>query len=58
MTKDKDEDRNNRRTIREQIDEHLKRVYRTTLNEDLPERFRDLLAQLKVKDSGGKGGTG
>ncbi len=57
MTKDKDEDGLNRRAIREQIDENLKRVYSATLNEELPDRFRDLLAQLQAKEGSKKGGA-
>jgi Anti-sigma factor NepR len=55
MTKFKDEDPPKRQAIRAQIDENLKRVYTTALNEELPDRFRDLLAQLKSKggDQGG-----
>lgn len=36
----------------EQIDENLRRVYEDTLNEQLPDRFHDLIAQLKKKDEG------
>lgn len=57
MTKDRNEDRPDRRAIRAQIDENLKRVYSATLNEELPDRFRDLLAQLKAGDGSGKGGA-
>ncbi len=57
MTKDKDEDATRRQAIREQIDENLKRVYTATLNEELPDRFRDLLAQLKGKEGSGTGGS-
>ena len=55
MKKDKEEDVSNRQAIRAQIDENLKRVYAATLNEELPDRFRDLLAQLKGRttDKGG-----
>ena len=38
-----------------QIDENLKRVYASALNEELPDRFKDLLAQLKAAQ-GAKGG--
>lgn len=55
MTKDKGEDGANRRAIRDQIDENLKRVYRDSLSEELPDRFRELLAQLKAKDGPGNG---
>jgi len=57
MTKDKDEDATRRQAIREQINENLKRVYTATLNEELPDRFRDLLAQLKGKEGSGTGGS-
>jgi Anti-sigma factor NepR len=56
MTTDKEDDAPKRQAIRAQIDENLKRVYTATLNEDLPDRFRDLLAQLKEKSGDGKGG--
>ena len=56
MTKSKDQDAPKRQAIREQIDENLKRVYTTALNEELPDRFRDLLAQLKGTESTETGG--
>ena len=46
-----------RQAIREQIDENLKRVYSDALNEELPDRFRNLLAQLRDKDKPGTGRT-
>lgn len=55
MKKDNEGDAPNRQAIRAQIDENLKRVYAATLNEELPDRFRDLLEQLKSK-AAGKGG--
>ena len=33
-----------------QIDENLKRVYEEVVNEELPDRFKDLLSQLKSQD--------
>ncbi|MEJ6392133.1 NepR family anti-sigma factor [Gymnodinialimonas sp. 2305UL16-5] len=39
-----------RDAVDRQIDENLRRVYDETLKEDLPERFKDLLAQLKTGD--------
>ena len=36
----------------EQIDENLKRVYEYLLKEQVPDRFKQLLAQLKEKDTG------
>jgi hypothetical protein len=55
MSKEKTGDGPDRRAIRAQIDENLKRVYTSAMNEELPDRFRDLLEQLKAKDSIKKG---
>lgn len=41
--------------VKEQIDQNLKRVYEDVLKEEIPDRFKDLLAQLREKDQ--KGGT-
>lgn len=57
MSNDRNGDGPDRRAIRAQIDENLKRVYTATLNEELPDRFRDLLAQLKARDGSGKDGA-
>ncbi|WP_259554224.1 NepR family anti-sigma factor [[Roseibacterium] beibuensis] len=38
-------------SIDKQIDENLKRVFDQTLNEELPEKFLDLISQLKAKES-------
>lgn len=59
MTKEKDDDVPKRQAIRAQIDENLKRVYTSALNEELPERFRELLIQLRAREApkdGGKDG--
>jgi len=56
MKKDHEVDPPKRQAIREQIDENLKRVYAAALNEELPDRFRDLLAQLKSREGSGSGG--
>jgi hypothetical protein len=56
MKKENEDDSSRRQAVRAQIDENLKRVYAATVNEDLPDRFRDLLAQLKAADGRGKGG--
>ncbi|NIZ07831.1 NepR family anti-sigma factor [Pseudooceanicola sp. HF7] len=32
------------------IDENLRKVFRSTLEEDIPDRFKDLLEQLKTQD--------
>lgn len=36
--------------IRAQIDENLKRVYQSALEESVPDRFKQLLEQLKAKE--------
>lgn len=36
--------------LAKQIDENLKRVYEDLLNEQVPDRFKDLLAELKAKE--------
>ena len=41
---------------REQIDANLKRVYDDVLKQDIPDRFKDLLAQLKQRDESKKEG--
>ncbi|MGI3167116.1 NepR family anti-sigma factor [Pseudooceanicola sp. 200-1SW] len=33
------------------IDDNLRRVFQTTLDEDVPDRFKDLLKQLQEQDS-------
>ncbi|WP_319003751.1 NepR family anti-sigma factor [Alloyangia pacifica] len=41
----------------EVIDENLKRVYQDMLEEQVPDRFLDLIAQLRAQDeTGGTGG--
>lgn len=56
MAQKEDQPSLNRRAIREQIDENLKRVYTATLTEELPDRFRDLLDQLKARGTPGSDG--
>jgi len=56
MKKEHESDPPKRQAIRDQIDENLKRVYAAALNEELPDRFRDLLAQLKSGEGSGSGG--
>lgn len=58
MSRDRDEDTPRRQAMRAQIDENLKRVYSSALQEEMPDRFRDLLAQLKAgDDAAGKDGA-
>ncbi|WP_244504738.1 NepR family anti-sigma factor [Jannaschia faecimaris] len=39
------------------IDENLKRVYSDIVQEELPDRFKDLLAVLKAQDADTSSGT-
>ncbi len=39
-------------SLQQQIDENLKRVYDEALKEEIPDRFLQLLAQLKEKEKG------
>ncbi|MGB5556519.1 MAG: NepR family anti-sigma factor [Paracoccaceae bacterium] len=36
--------------LERQIEENLKKVYQKTVEEDVPDRFTDLLKQLKEQD--------
>jgi len=36
--------------LHQQIDRNLKRVYQEALEEEVPDRFKDLLAKLRDKD--------
>lgn len=36
--------------LQQQIDENLKRVYQEALEEQIPDRFKDLLEQLRQKE--------
>jgi hypothetical protein len=41
-----------------EIDANLRRVYQETLEEGVPDRFTQLLAALKAKETGGRGDAG
>lgn len=38
-------------SLDEQIEENLRKVYQRTLEEDVPDRFMDLLEKLKEQDA-------
>lgn len=40
--------------IKAQIDENLKKVYQAALDEEVPDRFKDLLAKLAEKKDSAK----
>ncbi len=41
-----------RARLKATIDENLKKVYQETLDEEIPDKFRELLAKLRQKDAG------
>ncbi|MCU0898987.1 MAG: transcriptional regulator [Cypionkella sp.] len=41
---------NQKSSLRKDIDENLKRVYEDALKEEVPDRFKLLLEQLKAKE--------
>ncbi|MDG1280625.1 MAG: NepR family anti-sigma factor [Pseudorhodobacter sp.] len=41
--------------LRQDINDNLKRVFNEALEEDVPDRFKQLLAQLKAKEAHEKG---
>ncbi len=54
MASDTEKSRATRRNMNKQIDENLKRAYDATVSEELPDRFKDLIAKLKAKDEAPK----
>lgn len=38
-------------SVNKQIDENLKRVYQNALNEQLPDKFLDLIDRLKAEEA-------
>jgi hypothetical protein len=38
--------------LHQQIDENLKRVYEEALSEEIPDRFKELIARLRSKEGG------
>lgn len=36
--------------LERQIEENLRRVYQQSIEEDVPDRFKDLLSKLKAQD--------
>nr|WP_085943400.1 NepR family anti-sigma factor [Jannaschia sp. CCS1] len=44
-------------SVDQQIDENLKRVYDDAMKDELPDRFMDLIAQLKAKEGNDKDGN-
>ena len=42
---------NPKSNLESQIEENLRKVYQRTVEEDVPDRFKDLLSRLKAMDS-------
>lgn len=40
----------NKSRVQDEIDRNLKRVYEETLNQEIPDRFKKLLEQLKNRE--------
>ncbi len=38
-------------SVQQQIDENLRRIYAEKVKEDIPDRFQELLKQLREKDA-------
>ncbi len=38
--------------LKDAIDENLRKIYHEILNEDIPDRFKDLIEQLRKKEGG------
>ena len=55
---DHDDDGADRARVNEQIDANLKRVYREIVGDDVPDRFRLLLDQLRSQDDADAPGDG
>jgi hypothetical protein len=51
MTQDRQSAGRSAQGLKHQIDENLKRVYEAALEEDVPDRFKDLLARLRAQES-------
>ena len=49
-TKESMAERTPKPALRRDIDENLKKVFQSALDEDVPDRFKQLLEQLKAKE--------
>lgn len=52
MTQDEQTGKRRAQGLKHQIDENLKRVYESALDEDVPDRFKDLLNRLRQQEGG------
>jgi hypothetical protein len=49
-----DMDDKTKRQLEKQVDENLRRVYRAKAEEPVPDRFVELLKQLRAQEEGGE----
>jgi hypothetical protein len=47
-------DDSKKENVEEQIDQNLRKVFQSKLDEEVPDRFMELLAQLKEKEDQGR----
>jgi biotin-(acetyl-CoA carboxylase) ligase len=52
MTQNEQTGKRRKQGLNHQIDENLKRVYESALQEDVPDRFKDLLNRLREQEGG------
>jgi hypothetical protein len=50
MTQDEQTNKRRKQGLNHQIDENLRCVYQTALEEDVPDRFKDLLDRLRQQE--------
>ncbi|MEE4348463.1 MAG: NepR family anti-sigma factor [Paracoccaceae bacterium] len=50
MTQNEQTGKRRKQGLNHQIDENLKRVYESALQEDVPDRFKDLLDRLREQE--------
>lgn len=50
MTQDEQTKKRHKQGLNNQIDENLRRVYQAALEEDVPDRFKELLDRLRQQE--------
>lgn len=51
MTHDEQTNKRRKQGLNHQIDENLRRVYQAALEEDVPDRFKELLDRLRQQEA-------
>lgn len=51
MTQDEQTNKRRKQGLNHQIDENLRRVYQAALEEDVPDRFKELLDRLRQQEA-------